>query len=87
MHGFEPTLLGWIILLPLIGFVINAAVAFLAPEKKSLPTWIGPGAIGLAFVVALVNFVGMLGADLHDPIVKTYWWWMPPCSWISCPCS
>jgi NADH-quinone oxidoreductase subunit L len=77
MHGFEPTLLGWIILLPLIGFLINGAVAFLAPEKKSLPTWIGPGAIGLAFLVALINFVGMLGADLHDPIVKTYWSWMP----------
>ncbi|MFO7892641.1 MAG: NADH-quinone oxidoreductase subunit L [Longimicrobiales bacterium] len=77
MHGFEPTLLGWIILLPLIGFLINSGVAFLAPEKKSLPTWIGPGAIGLAFLVALINFVGMLGAELHEPIIRTYWSWMP----------
>lgn len=77
MTEFEPTLLGWIILLPMAGFLINGAVAFLAPEKKSIPTWVGPGAIGVAFVLALVNFVGMLGAELEGPIVQTYWSWMP----------
>jgi NADH-quinone oxidoreductase subunit L len=28
-------------------------------------------------VIALVNFFGMLGAELHEPIVQTYWSWMP----------
>ena len=77
MEHFEPTLLGLIVLLPLIGFLINGAAAFLAPTRKSIPTWVGPGVLGLAFVLALINFFGMLGADLHDPIVRTYWSWMP----------
>ncbi len=75
MH-FEPTMLGWIILLPLIGFLINGAAAFRWPTRKAIPTWVGPGVVGAAFVLALVNFVGMFGAELHDPIVKTYWSWM-----------
>ena len=77
MHGFEPTLLGWIILLPLIGFLINGVAAFRAPTRKAIPTWVGPGVVGLAFVVALINFLGMLGAELHEPIVHSYWSWMP----------
>ncbi|MEJ2502824.1 MAG: proton-conducting transporter membrane subunit, partial [Gemmatimonadota bacterium] len=77
MHEFEPTLLGLIILLPFAGFLINGAVAFLAPRSKAIPTWIGPGVVGAAFVIAVVNFLGMLGAELHEPIVRTYWSWMP----------
>ena len=67
---FEPTLLGLIVLLPLVGFVLNGAAAFLAPNRKAVPTWVGPGVIGLAFVLALVNFFGMLGAELHEPVVR-----------------
>jgi NADH-quinone oxidoreductase subunit L len=77
MPDFEPTLLGLIILLPLIGFLVNGAAAFLAPRNKAIPTWVGPGVIGLAFAIATVNFIGMLGAELHEPIVRTYWSWMP----------
>ena len=77
MEHFEPTLLGLIVLLPLLGFLVNGAAAFLAPGRKAIPTWVGPGVLGLALVLALVNFFGMLGADLHDPIVRTYWSWMP----------
>jgi NADH-quinone oxidoreductase subunit L len=46
------------------------------PLTHSLPTWIGPGVIGLAFVIVLVNFTRMLGADLHEPIILHYWTWM-----------
>ncbi|MBW3554999.1 MAG: NADH-quinone oxidoreductase subunit L, partial [Gemmatimonadetes bacterium] len=77
MEHFEPTLLGLIVLLPLIGFLINGMAAFAAPARKSIPTWVGPGVLGLAFLLALINFFGMLGADLHDPIVRSYWSWMP----------
>ena len=77
MHHFEPTLLGAIVLLPLLGFAINGLTAYLAPERKTIPTWIGPGVIGLAFVLALINFVRMLGADLSGPIIQHYWSWMP----------
>jgi NADH-quinone oxidoreductase subunit L len=74
---FHPTLLWAIALLPLAGFVINGVVAFTSPARKIVPTIVGPGVVGLAFVIAVVNFLGMLGAELHGPIVETYWQWMP----------
>ncbi|HEX6007308.1 MAG TPA: NADH-quinone oxidoreductase subunit L, partial [Burkholderiales bacterium] len=76
-HAFEPTLLWAIAILPLLGFLINGAIALKAPEKKGISTIVGPGVIGLAFVIALINFFRMLGADLHDPVIEHYWQWMP----------
>jgi NADH-quinone oxidoreductase subunit L len=76
-HAFEPTLLWAIVLLPLLGFVINGLLAFKAPDKKALVSIIGPGMIGVAFVIALVNFFRMLGAELHEPVTEHYWMWMP----------
>ena len=77
MHEYEPVLLWAIALLPLIGFAINGVTAFVAPARRIIPSTVGPGVVGLAFILAVVNFVGMLGAELHDPIVQTYWQWMP----------
>jgi NADH-quinone oxidoreductase subunit L len=88
---------GLIILLPLLGFVINGALALSATRKSadavraggefdffengrptthSLPTWVGPGVMLLAFVLTLVNFFGMLGAELHEPVIRSYWAWI-----------
>jgi NADH-quinone oxidoreductase subunit L len=75
-HAFEPTLLWAIALLPLVGFVINGVAAFRMPERKIIPTIVGPGVVGAAFAIALINFFGMLGAELHEPIVESYWSWM-----------
>ncbi|MGH7463414.1 MAG: NADH-quinone oxidoreductase subunit L, partial [Longimicrobiales bacterium] len=77
MPEFTPTLLWAIALLPLAGFVANGVVAFVAPGRKILPTLIGPGVLAAAFAVAVVNFLGMRGAELHEPIVQQYWSWMP----------
>jgi NADH-quinone oxidoreductase subunit L len=115
---FVPVLLGWIVLLPLLGAALNAALAFYgaratlprprplgheppaseaeavaegesahpaaAPDTlpppaavRTLPSWIAPGAVFAAFAIALLNFFGMLGAELHEPVVRTYWSWMP----------
>ncbi|MEX2049272.1 MAG: NADH-quinone oxidoreductase subunit L [Gemmatimonadota bacterium] len=46
------------------------------PLTHTLPSWIGPGVLGLAFAITLVNFTRMLGAELHDPVVISYWTWM-----------
>jgi len=94
---WEPLLPGLIILLPLLGFVINGALALSATRKSadavraggefdffengrptthSLPTWVGPGVMLLAFVLTLVNFFGMLGAELHEPVIRSYWAWI-----------
>ena len=97
-EAFEPFLPGVIILLPLLGFLLNGALALFAARQSSavvraggeldffeggkrplthiLPTWIGPGVLGLAFLLVLVNFTRMLGADLHEPIIRHYWTWM-----------
>src|SRR5687767_661211 len=75
--AFEPTLLWAIAVLPLIGFIINGVIAFKAPARKVITSIVGPGVIALAFAIALVNFFGMLGAELHEPIIQHYWSWMP----------
>jgi NADH-quinone oxidoreductase subunit L len=46
------------------------------PLTHTLPTWVGPGVMAVAFVITLVNFVRMLRVDLHDPVVISYWTWM-----------
>jgi NADH-quinone oxidoreductase subunit L len=48
-----------------------------AAGNRLIPTLVGPGVVLLAFIIAVMNFVGMLGAELHDPIVETYFQWMP----------
>jgi NADH-quinone oxidoreductase subunit L len=75
-HAFQPTLLWAIALLPLLGFVVNGVTAFIAADRKVIPTFVGPGVVALAFVIAVINFVGMLGAELHEPVVQSYWQWM-----------
>jgi NADH-quinone oxidoreductase subunit L len=73
---FQPTLLWAVVLLPFIGFVINGVLAFRSTGKNPITTIIGPGVIGLAFLIALINFFGMLGAELHEPIIDRYFTWM-----------
>jgi NADH-quinone oxidoreductase subunit L len=73
---FQPTLLWAVALLPLLGFVVNGLAAFAAPDRKSIPTVVGPATVGMAFLIAAVNFLGMRGADLHGPVIETYWQWI-----------
>ena len=94
---WEPFLPWLIILLPLLGFAVNGALALSAARKSanavraggefdffengrptthSLPTWVGPGVVLGAFLLTLVNFIGMLGADLHEPVIRSYWSWI-----------
>jgi len=46
------------------------------PATHTLPTWIGPGVLALAFLITLVNFSRMLGVELHEPVIVRYWTWM-----------
>ena len=46
------------------------------PITHTLPTWVGPGVMLGAFIITLVNFTSMLGAELHDPVVIEYWTWI-----------
>ncbi|MSR20627.1 MAG: NADH-quinone oxidoreductase subunit L [Gemmatimonadetes bacterium] len=89
---------GLIVLLPLLGFLANGALALAhgrdsanavraggeldlgergsRPLTHTLPSWIGPGVLGVAFVITLVNFTRMLGVELAEPVVVSYWTWM-----------
>ena len=95
---WEPLLPGWIILLPLLGFVLNSILALWAARQSSaavraggewdpfagdrrplthtLPTWIGPGVMALAFLLTLWNFEGMWAAHLDEPVVVPFWTWI-----------
>ena len=46
------------------------------PRTHTLPTWIGPGVMALAFALAVWNFALMWGADLAEPVVVRYWSWI-----------
>ena len=46
------------------------------PVTHTLPTWIGPGVMGLAFLITLVNFTRMFGAHLEEPVIVHYWTWI-----------
>jgi NADH-quinone oxidoreductase subunit L len=46
------------------------------PATHTLPTWVGPGVMALAFLITLVNFTRMLGAHLEEPVVVHYWTWI-----------
>jgi NADH-quinone oxidoreductase subunit L len=76
-EAFHPVLPWAIVLLPFLGFLVNGVAAFVAPRARAIPTFVGPGTVILAFVLALVNFAGMSGAELHEPLVLTYWSWLP----------
>jgi NADH-quinone oxidoreductase subunit L len=53
-----------------------APAASRGSARHWLPTWVGPGVIGAAFLLTLVNFVRMFGVELEEPVVRTYWTWM-----------
>jgi len=46
------------------------------PATHTLPTWIGPGVMALAFLITLVNFTRMLGVHLDEPVIIRYWTWI-----------
>jgi NADH-quinone oxidoreductase subunit L len=46
------------------------------PSTHTLPTWIGPGVMAVAFLITLVNFIRMLGAHLEEPVIIHYWTWI-----------
>ncbi len=54
----------------------EGAAPALPPVALRPATWIGPGVMGLAFLITLVNFLGMLGSGLTEPVVRSYWTWM-----------
>ena len=76
VEDFRPFLPSLLVLLPFIGFVVNASIAYLAPERRRVVSLVGPGVLGLAFLIAAVNLVLMISAHAGEPVVRTYWTWI-----------
>ena len=75
-HAYVPFLPSWMILLPFIGFVVNGAVGYLGPDRRRLVSVVGPGVLGLSFLVAAVNLVLLMGVHDAEPVIRSYWTWM-----------
>lgn len=73
---YVPFFPSWMILLPFIGFVVNGAVGYLAPDRRRLVSVVGPGVLGLSFLVAAVNLVLLMGVHDAEPVIRSYWTWM-----------
>lgn len=72
---FEPILLWAIVALPFAGFLTNGLISILGARRDSWVSLIGPGVVGGAFLLALINFFGMLAVPPHAPAVESYWTW------------
>ena len=46
------------------------------PSTHTLPSLIGPGVMLVAFILALINFIGAMGAHLEEPVIRSYWSWI-----------
>ncbi|TAK58872.1 MAG: NADH-quinone oxidoreductase subunit L, partial [Bacteroidetes bacterium] len=68
-------LVGYIVLLPFIGFLINGLLGKKLNSEK-LSGWIGSGAVGISFVIAAVIFIEMLRIPVEERshIVSLFHW-------------
>ncbi len=63
--------------LPLLGFLVNGAIAFARPKAKRLVSSVGVGVLVAAFGVAVLVARALAQAHAEAPVVFTYWDWMP----------
>src|SRR5688572_25001126 len=62
---------------PLLGFLVNGAIALRKPGAKNLVSIVGAGVLVGAFAVALALFVELRLHPPHDPIIVSLWRWLP----------
>ena len=63
--------------LPLIGFLVNGALALRRPGAKDLVSYVGVGVLLGAFAVALGVFVQLWLHPPHTPVIVDLWRWLP----------
>ncbi len=63
--------------LPLLGFVVNGALALWRPTAKTAVSLVGVGVLVLAGAAAVVAVAGFAGLHPAAPLVFRYWEWMP----------
>jgi len=63
--------------LPLLGFLVNGALALRRPTAKSAVSLVGSGVVILAFVVAAGVYVQLRGHPPEAPLIVELWRWIP----------
>jgi NADH-quinone oxidoreductase subunit L len=63
--------------LPLIGFLVNGALAIRRPEAKDAVSYIGVGVLAAAFLVSVGVFIDLLQSPPHSPHIISLWRWLP----------
>src|SRR5437899_12480369 len=68
----------WVVpALPLLGFVVNGALALWRPTAKTAVSLVGVGVFVPAGPAAVVAVAGFAGLQPAAPLVFRYWEWMP----------
>ncbi len=73
---YHPVLPALVLALPLVGAIVNGLGAFLWRDDERVASWVGPLAVGGAFVVVAVNFLAMNAADATAPALVPLWTWI-----------
>ncbi|MGH7507878.1 MAG: NADH-quinone oxidoreductase subunit L [Gemmatimonadales bacterium] len=63
--------------LPLVGFLLNGALALRRPGAKGLVSAVGAGVLLASFAVSLAIFVELRLSPPHAPIIVELWRWLP----------
>jgi NADH-quinone oxidoreductase subunit L len=72
------TSLVWLaVAFPLLGFLVNGALALRRPGAKDAVSAVGVGVLGAAFIVSLGVFLELWAHPPHEPIIVNLWRWMP----------
>src|SRR5881396_2984986 len=68
----------WVVpALPLLGFVVNGALALWRPTAKTAVSLVGVSVLVLACAAAVAAVTGFAGLHPAAPLVFRYWEWMP----------
>jgi NADH-quinone oxidoreductase subunit L len=63
--------------LPLLGFLVNGALALRRPQAKDAVSIVGVGVLAAAFLVSVGVFVELWRHPPHEPIIVSLWRWLP----------
>jgi NADH-quinone oxidoreductase subunit L len=62
---------------PLLGFLVNGAIALRRPGAKNAVSVVGVGVLVAAFIVSVGVFLELLAHPPHEPIIVNLWRWLP----------
>jgi NADH-quinone oxidoreductase subunit L len=72
------TSLVWLaVAFPLLGFLVNGAIALRRPGAKNAVSIVGVGVLVAAFIVSVGAFLELWAHPPHEPIIVNLWRWLP----------